>query len=55
MLAAQACQTYGIKPCVSMDHWNKGKFDLEFEEASVNSSIQRTSMMVSAVATLQCC
>ena len=50
VLVAQACQTYGIKPSVLMDRWNKGKVDLlEFEgkslEASVNSSIQATSMM----------
>ena len=52
VLVAHACQTYGIKPSVLMDRWNKGKVELlEFEgkslEASINSSMQATSMTAS--------
>ena len=52
VLVAHACQTYGIKPSVLMDRWSKGNVELlEFEgkslEASINSSMQTTSMMAS--------
>jgi hypothetical protein len=52
VLVAHACQTYGMKPAVLMDHWNKGKVELhEFEgknlEASINSSMQATGMIAS--------
>ena len=51
-LVAHACQTYGVKPSVLIDRWKKGKVELlEFEgksmEASINSSMQATSVMAS--------
>jgi hypothetical protein len=51
-LVTHACQTYGVKPSVLIDHWKKGKVELlEFEgksmEASINSSMHAMSMMAS--------
>ena len=52
VLVAHACQIHGVKPSVFMDRWHKGKVELlEFEgkslEASINSSLQATSMIAS--------
>ena len=52
VLVAHACRIHGVKPSVFMDRWSKGKVELlEFEgktlEASVNSSLQATSMVTS--------
>ena len=52
VLVAHTCQIHGVKPSVLMDRWNKGKVELlEFEgkslEASINSSMQATSMIAS--------
>ena len=56
VLVAHACQIHGVKPSVLMDRWSKGKVELlEFEgkslEASINSSLQATSMIASPSAT----
>ena len=52
VLVAHTCQFHGVKPSVLMDRWSKGKVELiEFEgkslEASINSSMQATSMIAS--------
>ena len=56
VLAAHACRIHGVKPSLFMDRWSKGKVELlEFEgktlEASINSSLQATSIVTSPGAT----
>ena len=56
VLVAHACQSYGVNPSVLMDRWDKGKVELlEYEgkslEASINSSLQTTSVTASPGAT----
>ena len=58
VLVAHACQIHRVKPSEFMDRWSKGKVELlEFEgkslEASINSSLQATSMVPSAAKLLR--